>query len=296
MFIVQIDLAGAEWFVTGYLANEPNMIKVHKEGLSPHEHTGFLMTGVEHEVIKAENKVIEDNNFTDPDEITECRKQNFPEMENANWLPRSSSIRQAAKKSNHGLNYGLGYKNFALHNEMMEAEAKQLVDLYRNKAYPALPKWYESLKQELQDNQRCLENCFGRKVRLLGSWKPDLFNKAFSFKPQSTIGDITRQVVASIYNDNYPSQVLQQVHDSVVFQLKEKNIKDHANYISKVAFSEKYLRPKLTYSEQDFYIESDAKVNYNVGKKGAVGLKLTQDVDKQAEYLKEALEKLNAGK
>lgn len=294
MFIVSIDLAGAEWHCVGYLANEPNMIKVHKEGLSPHEHTGHLMTGVSHELIKKENKLIEDRNIMDPNQLYEFRQQEMPQILKANWYPNGSSIRQAAKKSNHGLNYGLEYKNFALHNEMQENEAKNLVQLYRQKAYPNLPKWYESLKRELKDNGRVLENCFGRKVRLLGAWKPDLFNKAYSFKPQPTIGDITRQTVASIYNDDYPSQILKQVHDSVVFQLPfSKNPIDNATYISNVAFSPIYLRPKLSYSGHSFYIESDAKISLNCGKKGAIPLKLTQDIDKQTEYLKEALEKLN---
>lgn len=296
MFIVQIDLAGAEWFVTGYLANEPNMIKVHKEGLSPHEHTGHLMTGLPHDIIAKENKLFEDENVTDPMEMSVFRRERLPEIETqASWVPRQSSIRQAAKKSNHGLNYGLGYKNFALHNDMSETDAKMLVELYRNKAYPALPKWYESIEKELKDNNRILTNCFGRKVRLLDVWNSRLFNKAYSFKPQSTIGDITRQATAAVYNDDYPSEILSQVHDAILFQLPfSKDIKHNAEYISKVAFSPTHLRPKLHYSGHDFYIESDAKVGYNLGKKGAVGLKLTQDVDKQTEYLKEALEKLNA--
>jgi len=293
MFIVSIDLAGAEWFVTGYLANEPNMIEVHKKGLSPHEQTGFLMTGVSHELIKKENKIFEDQDINDPTEIETYRREHFPELQNAQWLPRQSSIRQAAKKSNHGLNYGLEYKNFALHNEMQENEAKMLVNLYRKKAYSALPKWYESLKKELKDNKRVLTNCFGRKVRLLAPWNSRLFNQAFSFKPQSTIGDITRQAVASIYKDNYPSEIIQQVHDSVVFQLPEtKDIKDNAAYIAKVAFSENHLRPRLHYSGHDFFIESDAKVGYSCGKRGQIAVKLSEDVDLQTENLKEALEKL----
>lgn len=293
MFIVQIDLAGAEWFVTGYLANEPNMIKVHKEGLSPHEHTGHLMTGLDHDLIKKENKLIEDQNITTPAEIEQFRSQQLDGILGATWLPRGSSIRQAAKKSNHGLNYGLGYKNFALHNDMSEADAKMLVELYRNKAYPALPKWYESIQKELKDNNRVLSNCFGRKVRLLDVMNSRLFNKAYSFKPQSTIGDITRQATAAVYNDDYPSEILSQVHDAILFQLpSSKDIKHNAEYISKVAFSPTHLRPRLHYSGHDFYIESDAKVGYNLGKKGAIGLPLTQDVDKQAEYLEIALDKL----
>jgi hypothetical protein len=121
-----------------------------------------------------------------------------------------------------------------------------------------------------------------------------LFNQAYSFKPQSTIGDITRQTVTAIYNDDYPSEIIQQVHDSAIFQLPfSKHIKDNAAYISKVAFSPSHLRPMLSYSGHDFYIESDAKIGYSCGKRGSVALELTEDVDKQTEFLKEALDKLD---
>jgi hypothetical protein len=297
MFIVSIDLAAAEFVVTGYCSNDPEMIRIHKEGLSPHEVTGSNMSGLPIELIQKENKYFEDQGINSPSQIQQCRQEKFPEILKAKWFPRISSIRQASKKAVHSGNYGIEYRTFALSNEMPENEAKAILHLYRNENFKRLPVWYKEIQQELRDNNRTLENCFGRKVRLLGAWKPDLFQKAYAFKGQSTVGDIMRQCVASVYNDNFPSEVLQQVHDSISFQVPETFcLTKIADYLKLVVYGKNYLRPDLHYSGHIFNIGCDVKINTNLGKSHAVPLRVTENIKETEENLKEGLSKLYGNK
>lgn len=94
--LLEFDLAGAEWFVTGFLAPEPAMIEVFRSGKSPHPVTGARMTELSEDLVVADSKLIGLRN--DPDEIAALRRENLPEVLKARWLPRTMSIRQAGKK------------------------------------------------------------------------------------------------------------------------------------------------------------------------------------------------------
>src|SRR3990167_8315032 len=126
----EFDLAGAEGVIIAYLTGDSNMLDVVNSGRSPHVVTGSLMSGLSEELVSAENKII--GNKTDEDEIRLLRQEHMPQIfQQAGFLPRTMSVRQAGKKSNHGLNYNMKYKRYALENEIDETEAKKAVDLYR---------------------------------------------------------------------------------------------------------------------------------------------------------------------
>src|SRR5215510_138225 len=132
MMMLEFDLAGAEWVVVAYLANDENMIGVVKSGKSPHIVTGSLISGASEDFVLQEHKLV--GSHTDPNTIEMLRRQlTIPP---GIFLPRIMSIRQAGKKSNHGLNYNMKYRRFALENEMPEADAEPIVNAYVNKAYP----------------------------------------------------------------------------------------------------------------------------------------------------------------
>lgn len=217
---VEFDLAGAEWVIVAYLADDENMIKVVESGGSPHTATGSLISRVPKELVEKEHKLL--GSMTDPDGLLAMRRKLLPELfEGDYFIPRIFTIRQCGKKSNHGLNYDMRYKRFALENEMPERDAETICTLYHSDAYPGIQKTFHAdVRDDLKTKDRTLVNLMGRKVRLLDQAGPDLWDKAYSFKPQSTVFDICRQAMTQMFNSRdpilQPALLRSQTHDSIL--------------------------------------------------------------------------------
>lgn len=264
----EVDKRNAEWVVVAYLANDANMIKVVEEGLDVHTHTASMMFGVEAEVIQYENKIV--GYSTDPDVIQELRNSDSILAKFCTNFPRTMSGRQAGKKNNHGRNYGEGDAKYALINEVEQSEAKRQGDLYHH-SYPGIQGTFqEGIKRQLQ-RDRTLTNCFGRKVRFMDSWGPDLWKAAYSMLPQSSVVDCLNHGMIRVYeddelcgSDNLNIDLLAQVHDSILLQVP-------AQIINNQRFSEvrelvhRYVSPDLTYNGRTFKIATDDKIGLNWG-------------------------------
>jgi len=115
-------------------------------------------------------------------------------------------IRSEGKVANFGLNYGLGVQGKHIWNRYHEI-------------YPGVKEWHERIKEELRAGNRTLVNCYGRKRRFLDRWGADLFEKAYNYKPQSTIATKINDdgVKYVYYNQDRFSDVefANTVHDSV---------------------------------------------------------------------------------
>lgn len=266
MIFVELDKAGAEWVIVAYLSGDANMIDVVLSGESPHDRTGRLISNATSAVINAENKLVGNN--TNPELITEIRAKHFAvdySEPNEIYWPRSSSIRQAAKKCNHGLNYGMMYKRFSLENELQENEGKELVELYHS-AYPAIRNWHKTIQGQLR-RDRTLINCFDRKRKFLGPWGNDLFDAAYSFIPQSTTWDIIREGIHKTYCDDSdgfkPLELMLEVHDSFGFQYPLNRKEDLPEVMIKIGLD--YLNPILEYGAKEFRIGTTAKVGLDLG-------------------------------
>lgn len=263
--LIEFDLAGAEWVIVAYVSQDPNMIAVVESGKSPHVATGKLISGLPEEVILREHELL--GSATDPDHILQMRKAHIPEMfEQGIFLPRSMTVRQAGKKSNHGLNYNMQYRRFALENEMPETDAKPIVDLYRNKAYPGLLQYHEEVRITIKRNDRTLENLLGRKVRLLDQPGPDLWDKAYSFIPQSTVADITLKALRNVYHDDsplcVPARPKAQVHDSIMVGYPNVSMDQLVDFACLVR---DYMRIPLTAKGRTFRLNVDVKYGPNWG-------------------------------
>lgn len=266
MILIELDKAGAEWVIVAHLSGDENMLDVVRSGKSPHTRTGALISGAPEDLVEQENKVV--GQHTDPLLIEELR-QTLPEVHQPGiWLPRSMSIRQAGKKSNHALNYDMRYKRFALENELPENESRELVELY-HKAYPGIRHNYHKSVQNQLRRDRTLINCFGRKRRFLGAWGPELFDAAYSFLPQSTVWDIIRQGLIRTYNDDSTLfkavEILLEVHDSFDFQfpIRPSTPAELAEIIPKIALD--YLNPTCVYNSLEFKIGTTIKIGFRYG-------------------------------
>ena len=279
MILLEFDLSGAEWVIVAYKSNDANMIGVVESGKSPHVVTGSLISGVPEDLVEKENKIV--GALNDPVKIDQLREKELPQLFDIQgaFLPRTMSIRQAGKKSNHGLNYGMKFRLFALTNEIPEKDAIVMCDAYSTIAYPGVQDyWKECIAQLRKD--RTLTNCFGRKVKLLGEWGPDLFMQAYSYIPQSTVVDIVNDALCSVYENLdplfVPAELLAQVHDSLMLQYPVPN-NEHEwdELVSFVMQVRDYMRPEIEYSGHKFRLRSDLKMGFSWGR--MVETKLSDD-------------------
>ena len=301
----EMDKAQAEWVATAFISRDANMIKVCEEGSDPHAYTASQMYNVTEDLVKKESKLL--GHIGDIDEIAEVRGSMtegglMVDVEgkplDLTTLPRTMSMRQAGKKSNHGLNYKETYKGFALHNEIMEKDAKVIVNKYHS-IYPGLKQFYSWVETKLAED-RTLVNCFNRSYKFLNQWNEDLFKAAVSYLPQSTISDLVNRAIIKIYNDNdfcmKNIEMLTQVHDSILGQFDTPE--DYINFfiIARAMLKcRDHLNPTMEYHGKEFTIGTDLKIGTCWGHMVEVELpegSKTEDAHKLAKRIQEALETL----
>jgi len=264
--LLEFDLAGAEWVIVAYLSGDENMIKVVESGESPHVNTAALMTGLPKDIIEAEQKFLQ--SATDPDTIRELRREHVPEIFDlfARFLPRNMTVRQMGKKSNHGMNYNVKYRTFALVNEISEPDAIRMIELYNTVAYPSLPQWRKDLQKEFRENKRFIWNLLGKGVRLLDKPGPDLWNAITAYNPQSTVADIIRRALIAIYRDYSelakPMFLLAPVHDSILLDYPEKPLDRLREFIK---LMKGYMTVELEAKGRKFTLGVDVKGGPNWG-------------------------------
>lgn len=269
---IEVDKRQAEWVAVAYLTGDANMIAAIEKGIDVHTHTASLMFGVDPAIIKYEHKLI--GHTTDSEGISALRMGDLEIVKamrdsGKSW-PRTMSLRQCGKKSNHGLNYDEGPNGFAMINEIEIPEARRIVSMY-HEIYPGIRIWYESIKRQLQKD-RTLTNCFGRAVRFLDTWGDSLWKSAYSMLPQSTIVDSLNEGMVRIYEDRDISgpeglnlDVLAQVHDSVLMQIPICVLRDRGTFDHLIATISDYTSPDITYTGRTFKIASDYKFGLNWG-------------------------------
>ena len=265
--LVEVDKRQAEWVVVAYFSNDANMITAIRNGVDVHVHTASLMFNIPAEIVAYENDIV--GHATSAEAIHRLRMDDeiLQKLYTGAW-PRSMSLRQCGKKSNHGLNYDEGYRNFALLNEMDEVESKRIVNMYHD-IYPGIRLAYEVVKRQLQKD-RTLTNCFGRKVRFMGEWGNDLWKSSYSMIPQSTVVDSLNSGMVRIYHDEYITKhlnvdVLAQVHDSILMQVPIEVVRNKEQYENLMHRVLEYTSPTLSYNGNDFKIATDAKCGLNWG-------------------------------
>ena len=260
---IELDKRQSEWVISAYASGDANMIAAIERGEDVHTATGHMITGVPKDLIKREAKLI--GHHSDPDIIMAARHEFLPEIfELARFLPRSMTCRQGGKKSNHGLNYIMKFRRFALENEIPEAEAKTIVEAYLE-GYPGLKAWWKRIEAKLA-RDRTLVNCFGRPRRFLDQWGEDLIKAAVAFIPQSTNADLVNQAIIKTYNDDapymQPLRMSAQVHDSILNQYPVGRWGECAQAIMR---EREHLNPLMVYEGREFRVETDMKIGLNWG-------------------------------
>jgi len=293
---LDVDKRQAEWVVVAYLSGDANMIAAIEQGADVHVHTASLMFNLDESIIKWDNELI--GHMSDADKIKLLRSEDTI-LKHFDGLPRTMSARQCGKKSNHGLNYGEGFKTFSLINEILEIEGKRIVNAY-HKVYPGIHLWHDNVKRQLQKD-RTLVNCMGRRIHFMDAWGDSLWKAAYSAIPQSTVVDSLNRGMVFIYADptltgiaGYNLDILAQVHDSILMQVPLTSIDTEEKFNHLIQTVTLYTSPELNYSGRTFTIASDFKMGLNWGEVGTDNADGMKDIKSYADFQR-LLENINEG-
>ena len=231
------DLGQAENRVVAYDANESKMIEAFEAGVDIHKLTASLIYGIPIE------------------QVTKKQRD------------------EGGKRANHGLNYDLGYKSFAVYYQIPESESRFIVERY-HQIYPGVRRWHAVIRDELQ-RTRTLTNLFGRRRVFMDRWGYDLWKEAYSYIPQSTVAEVVNQRgVRFVYERQdlfAPVELLNTVHDSLIYQVP---LSAGIEYIAETILTVKAnLERPLTARGREFSIPVDTKIGFTLGESEMLELK-----------------------
>jgi len=137
---------------------------------------------------------------------------------NPPWdLAPGHTWRFAAKRCQHGLNYGLSPQGIAAWAHIPLAEAKLVYERYFTE-FAGVYGWQRAIAKMVKD-QQALVNPLGRRCRLFGRpWDAHTYRQGLSFIPQSTVGDVLNLSLWGVWKNCDPQliQLLGQVHDAIL--------------------------------------------------------------------------------
>jgi len=159
--------------------------------------------------------------------------------------------RKVGKLLRHATNYAAGPGVIAPKLGIAITQAKKLLKQFMG-ATPELPLYHSRIRNELRKSG-VLTNLLGRKHRFLERWGDTLFRSAYSFIPQSTVGDLMNLSLTKFYN-KYGSlyNIVLQLHDAIYLIIKEEE-----KFEAMHALKESMIRPLKTETGQEFLIDID---------------------------------------
>lgn len=194
--------------------------------------------------------------------------------ENARRIFGKSDINEEerflAKRVIHASNYGMGpEKLMRVVNEDAAVtgvridfrKARDLIDKYFM-LYPEIKEvFWKGVEKELRFT-RTLNTPFGRKRMFFGRWDDKLLNEAYSYIPQSTIGDLCNKGVVRCFNEieqTGEGQLLLQVHDSILMQCPIDQVQKVAHLMGEA------MNNPFEMNGRQVIIPTDVKVGLNWG-------------------------------
>lgn len=223
------DLAGADSRFVAYCGPVPIMRDAYDRNIDLHSLTASLIFNIPYDKISREEG-------------------------SSNIGNGLQSQRYWGKKMNHSSNYGIGKNELAYRLEITPREAGLLLAAYHAQ-YPEVRSSFQGQVVQMLRNGRKVTNVFGRSRLFLDRWGEKLFQTAYGFFPQSSVSDIiNRWGLAPL--SKYPEvQILNQIHDSIVFQIhKDVPLERHAEILT---FLYKSLGQTVTWKAAEFNIPTD---------------------------------------
>lgn len=177
--------------------------------------------------------------------------------------------RYLAKRVVHACNYGMGENRLVqVVNEdskdtgvtLTAAQAKRLIEGYFM-LYPEIREtFWREVEHELRYS-RTLNTPFGRKRTFYGRWDDKLLREAYSYIPQSTVGDLGAKALVNCYHaveGVIPgAELLLNVHDSILMQCDIQDVERVAEGM------ERAMAIPITVHGRTFTIATDCKIGRN---------------------------------
>lgn len=236
MKFITADYIQAEAVVTAYLSNDNKLKQLFKDSFG------------------ATKKEREENNW----DVHKLKASEIFRIPVSDITPEQ---RRVGKVIRHARNYAAGPGVLANMLNIKLGKAKELIRIDKETC-PQLELWHLRIQNELRKT-RILTNLLGRKHRFLDRWpKPGedgaLFRSAYSFIPQSTVGDLLNQSLVRLYEKHGSwINISLQLHDAVYCIVPENRVKEAAK-----AMKEAMLYPLYT-NEEEFIIDADFKFGDN---------------------------------
>lgn len=152
-------------------------------------------------------------------------------------------MRNASKAIVHGGNYSLGIqKAVSIATgwgiEITYAEMKRGKEIYHEQMPEIRNVFWKEIEQELH-RTRTLVTVFGRRRMFMGRLDNQTYRSAYSFIPQSTVGDIVNRAIGlaeyEMPSGNFP---VLQVHDEIVFEVEEARLRNMIQVVRKLMTTE----------------------------------------------------------
>jgi len=167
--------------------------------------------------------------------------------------------REIGKKIRHATNYSLGAQGLAVVLRCETSIARRYLEAF-HASCPQLKRWQISIQNQLQST-RTLITPLGRKKTFLGRFDDSMFRSAYSFIPQSTIGDLLNQSLVKFYNfygNEY--SLLLQLHDAMyVDDVPEEKIQDCISKLKECMTWELKIKGETCIVDVDFKKGKDWK-------------------------------------
>ena len=246
----QVDQAGAEALIVAYLCRHGRFRDLFLNGIKSHVFVGL------HVFKDAWKKRIDNPDCVDalcdlnPRELKlhpDFKKVERLIKDSDSW-PAAERYYFIAKMICHASNYGMKHPTFQIQVldksdgavQLSSLECMKFLELY-HKLFPEIRNWHASIQLEINKSQR-LVNLFDEPRIFNGHVDDQLYKSAYAFKHQSTVGQITNYAFTEIQelcdagNEDvrrYHLELLQNNHDSILFQFKPEFEKEAVTLIAK---------------------------------------------------------------
>ncbi len=154
----------------------------------------------------------------------------------------SSDQRRAAKAINFGLMYGMSAFGLSRQLNIGRGEAQEYMDTYFAR-YPGVRVFMESIREQARD-QGYVETLFGRRLYLNEINAGNMQRRqaaeraAINAPMQGTAADIIKRAMIGVdewlLKDKIDARLIMQVHDELVFEVKENQLEDVKSVVEKL--------------------------------------------------------------
>ena len=245
--LAEFDLERGESWVYAHLSEDPELLRIHTEGLDFHAETAATTSSV----------------FGDPVSVDWIVK---------NKDDKAYKLRFTNKKINHATAYRMGAQTGA---DSVNAEAehtgvtitlsqfKEAQRLWHDKYFMIKSRWWPEIERQLS-NTRSLTTPYGRIHEFHSAWGEELFKTATAYVPQSTSVDYINRGFLKVYHQYekpgaWGLKVLAQTHDGLLVKYKEGNRNDVIPHVIDALTSE------LTIKGRTFSIPVEANYGNSWG-------------------------------